>query len=165
MGNLMGPLVSAKQRDRVLGYIEKGKEEGARVVAGGGRPEQLDKGWFVQPTLFADVTNDMTIAREEIFGPVLIVIPFDGDDDAVRMANDNQYGLGGYVTSRSFERAEAVGKRLRSGTISLNGGGQYGADAPFGGYKASGVGRQNGIEGFQQYTEVKTYAVAVPSTE
>jgi aldehyde dehydrogenase (NAD+) len=96
---------------------------------------------------------------------VLIVIPFDGDDDAVRLANDNQYGLGGYVTSGSFERAEAVGKRLRAGTISLNGGGQYGADAPFGGYKASGVGRQNGIEGFQQYTEVKTYAVGVPPTE
>ena len=90
----------------MLGYIEKGKEEGARVVAGGGRPEQFDKGWFVQPTLFADVTNDMTIAREEIFGPVLIVIPFDGDDDAVRIANDNQYGLGGYVTSGSVERAE-----------------------------------------------------------
>jgi aldehyde dehydrogenase (NAD+) len=161
MGNLMGPLVSAKQRDRVLGYIEKGKAEGARVVAGGGRAEQFDKGWFVQPTLFADVDNDMTIAREEIFGPVLIAIPFDTDEDAIRMANDNQYGLGGYVTSGSFERAEAIGKRLRAGSISLNGGGQYGADAPFGGYKASGVGRQNGIEGFQQYTEVKTYAVGV----
>jgi aldehyde dehydrogenase (NAD+) len=165
MGNLMGPLVSKKQRERVLGYIEKGKEEGARVVAGGGRPEQFDKGWFVQPTLFADVTNDMTIAREEIFGPVLIVIPFDGDDEAVRLANDNQYGLGAYVTSGSFERAEAMGKQLRAGLVSINGGAAYGADAPFGGYKASGVGRQNGIEGFQQYTEVKTYAVSVPPTE
>ncbi len=165
MGNLMGPLVSAKQRERVLGYIEKGKAEGARVVAGGGRPEQFDKGWFVQPTLFADVTNDMTIAREEIFGPVLIVIPFDGDEEAVRLANDNQYGLGAYVTSGSFERAEAMGKQLRAGLVSINGGAAYGADAPFGGYKASGVGRQNGIEGFQQYTEVKTYAVGVPPTE
>jgi aldehyde dehydrogenase (NAD+) len=163
MGNLMGPLVSKKQRERVLGYIEKGKEEGARVVAGGGRPEQFDKGWFVQPTLFADVTNDMTIAREEIFGPVLIVIPFDGDDEAVRMANDNQYGLGGYVTSSNEERALAVGRQLRAGTVSINGGVTYGPDAPFGGYKASGVGRQNGIEGFQQYTEVKTYGVNVPA--
>jgi len=162
MGNLMGPLVSAKQRERVLGYIEKGKDEGARVVVGGGRPEQFDKGWYVQPTLFADVDNNMTIAREEIFGPVLIVIPFDGDEEAVRLANDNQYGLGAYVTSGSFERAEAMGKRLRAGLVSINGGAAYGADAPFGGYKASGVGRQNGIEGFQQYTEVKTYALGLP---
>ncbi|HEY7107364.1 MAG TPA: aldehyde dehydrogenase family protein [Acidimicrobiia bacterium] len=162
MGNLMGPLVSAKQRDRVLGYIEKGKEEGARVVVGGGKPAHLDQGWYVEPTLFADVDNNMTIAREEIFGPVLIVIPFEDDDDAVRLANDNQYGLGGYVTSGSVERAMAVGRRLKAGTISINGGAQYGADAPFGGYKASGVGRQNGREGFQQYTEVKTYAVGVP---
>jgi aldehyde dehydrogenase (NAD+) len=161
-GNLMGPLVSAKQRDRVLGYIEKGKEEGARIVAGGGRPAHLDKGWYVEPTLFADVDNSMTIAREEIFGPVLIVIPFDDDDDAVRIANDNQYGLGGYVTSGSVDRALAVGRRIRAGTISINGGVSYGADAPFGGYKASGVGRQNGIEGFQQYTEVKTIAVGLP---
>ena len=117
----------------------------------------------MQPTLFADVTNDMTIAREEIFGPVLIVIPFDGDDEAVRLANDNQYGLGGYVTSGSVERAIAVGRQLRAGMVSINGGVTYGADAPFGGYKASGVGRQNGIEGFQQYTEVKTYAVDVPA--
>ncbi len=158
---LMGPQISAKQRDRVLGYIEKGKEEGARVVVGGGRPAQFDKGYFVEPTLFADVDNSMTIAREEIFGPVLIVIPFEDDDDAVRIANDNQYGLGGYVTSGSVERALAVGRRLRAGTISINGGISYGADAPFGGYKASGVGRQNGIEGFEQYTETKTIAVGL----
>jgi len=159
--NLMGPVISAKQRDRVLGYIEKGKQEGARVVVGGGRPAQFEKGWFVEPTLFADVDNSMTIAREEIFGPVLIVIPFEDDDDAVRIANDNQYGLGGYVTSGSVERAMAVGRRLRAGTISINGGISYGADAPFGGYKASGVGRQNGIEGFEQYTETKTIAVGL----
>ena len=116
----------------------------------------------MQPTLFADVDNDMTIAREEIFGPVLIVIPFDDDDDAVRIANDNQYGLGGYVTSGSDERAIAVGRRLRAGIVGVNGGVFYGADAPFGGYKASGVGRQNGIEGFQQYTEVKTIATGLP---
>jgi aldehyde dehydrogenase (NAD+) len=130
-------------------------------VVGGGRPKHLDKGWYVEPTLFADVDNNMTIAREEIFGPVLIVIPFEDDDDAVRLANDNQYGLGGYVTSGSEERALAVAKRLKAGTVSINGGAQYGADAPFGGYKASGIGRQNGYEGFLQYTEVKTYAVGV----
>ena len=161
-GNLMGPQVSAKQRERVLGYIEKGKDEGARVVAGGGRAEQFEKGWFVQPTLFADVTNDMTIAREEIFGPVLIVIPFDDDDDAVRIANDNQYGLGGYVTPAPRSGRMAIAKRLRAGIVGVNGGVFYGADAPFGGYKASGVGRQGGIEGFQQYTEVKTIATGLP---
>jgi aldehyde dehydrogenase (NAD+) len=160
-GNLQGPQISAKQRDRVLGYIEQGKEEGARLVVGGGRGK-YDKGFYIEPTLFADVDNSMTIAREEIFGPVLIVIPFEDDDDAVRIANDNQYGLGGYVTSGSVERATAVGRRLRAGTISINGGVSYGADAPFGGYKASGVGRQNGIEGFQQYTEVKTIATGLP---
>ena len=117
----------------------------------------------MEPTLFADVDNSMTIAREEIFGPVLIVIPFEDDDDAVRLANDNQYGLGGYVTSGSVDRAMAVGRRLRAGTISINGGVTYGADAPFGGYKASGVGRQNGLEGFLQYTETKTIAVSVPA--
>jgi aldehyde dehydrogenase (NAD+) len=160
-GMLQGPQVSAKQRDRVLSYVEKGKEEGARVVVGGGRPAQFEKGYFVEPTLFADVENSMTIAREEIFGPVLVVIGFDDDDDAVRIANDNQYGLGAYVTSGSVERATAVGRRLRAGTISINGGISYGADAPFGGYKASGVGRQNGIEGFQQYLETKTIATGL----
>jgi aldehyde dehydrogenase (NAD+) len=162
MGNLQGPQISAKQRDRVLGYIEKGVQEGARVVTGGGRPPHLPKGYYVEPTLFADVDNSMTIAREEIFGPVLVVIPFEDDDDAVRIANDNQYGLGGYVTSGSVERAMSVGRRIRAGTISINGGISYGADAPFGGYKASGIGRQNGHEGFEQYTETKTIAVSIP---
>ncbi len=161
MGNIQGPQVSAKQRDRVMGYIEKGVEEGARVAVGGHRPAQFPKGYYVEPTLFADVDNSMTIAREEIFGPVLVVIPFEDDDDAVRIANDNQYGLGGYVTSGSVERAMAVGRRIRAGTISINGGITYGADAPFGGYKASGVGRQNGLEGFEQYLETKTIAVSI----
>jgi aldehyde dehydrogenase (NAD+) len=158
---LQGPQISAKQRDRVLSYIEKGKEEGARLVVGGGRPAHLDRGYFVEPTLFAAVDNAMTIAREEIFGPVLIVIPFEDDDDAVRIANDNQYGLGAYVTSGSVERAMAVGRRIRAGSISINGGISYGADAPFGGYKASGVGRQNGVEGFHQYLETKTIATGL----
>lgn len=160
--NIQGPQISAAQRERVLGYIEKGKEEGARVVVGGGRPAHLDKGYFVEPTLFADVDNTMTIAQEEIFGPVLVVVPFDDDDDAVRIANENQYGLGVGVTSGSQTRALAVGKRIRAGTVSINGGVWYGADAPFGGYKASGIGRQNGVEGFEQYTETKTFAGGLP---
>jgi aldehyde dehydrogenase (NAD+) len=164
-GNFQGPQISALQRDRVLSYIEKGKAEGARVVVGGGRPAHLDKGFYVEPTLFADVENSMSIAQEEIFGPVLVVVPYDDDDDAVRVANDNQYGLGVGVTSASEERAMAVARRIRAGTVGINGGVWYGADSPFGGYKASGIGRQNGIEGFEQYTETKTYAGGLPPKE
>jgi aldehyde dehydrogenase (NAD+) len=155
--NFMGPLISAKQRDRVLGLVAKGVEEGARLVTGGGRPAHLEKGWYVEPTLFADVDNSMRIAQEEVFGPVLVVIPYTDDDDAVRIANDSQYGLSGGVTSASEERALTVARRIRSGTLSVNGGVWYGADSPFGGYKASGVGRQNGVEGLEQYLETKTY--------
>ncbi len=162
-GNFQGPQISAVQRDRVMGYIDRGVEEGARLVAGGKRPPQFDKGYYVEPTLFADVDNSMTIAREEIFGPVLVVVPFEDDDDAVRIANDNQYGLGCGVTSASEDRAMAVARRLRAGTATINGGIWYGADAPFGGYKASGIGRQNGREGFEQYTETKTYAGPAPA--
>lgn len=158
---LMGPLISAKQRDRVLGYIEKGKDEGARVVVGGGTPDHLDRGFFVEPTLFADVDNSMTIAREEIFGPVLCVIAYDDDEDAVRIANDSDYGLSGGVYSADEERATAVARRIRTGSIGVNGGVWYGADSPYGGYKASGIGRQNGREGFEQYLETK--AVAWPA--
>jgi aldehyde dehydrogenase (NAD+) len=161
-GNLQGPQISAQQRDRVLSYVDKGVAEGARLVVGGGRPAQFDKGYYVEPTLFADVDNSMSIAQEEIFGPVLVVVPFDDDDDAVRVANESPYGLGVGVTSGSEERALAVAKRVRAGTVGVNGGIWYGADAPFGGYKASGVGRQNGIEGFEQYTETKTYAGGLP---
>ena len=161
VGNLQGPQISAKQRDRVLNYIEIGKEEGARLVVGGGRPAHLPKGWFVEPTLFADVDNSMRIAREEIFGPVLVMIPFEDDDDAVRIANDNDYGLAGSVTSADDERAMAVARRLRAGSVTVNGGVTYGADAPFGGYKASGIGRQNGIEGFEQYVETKTLGLGI----
>jgi aldehyde dehydrogenase (NAD+) len=160
--NIQGPQISALQRERILGYIDNGVEQGARLVVGGGRPAHLDKGYFVEPTLFADVDNSMTIAQEEIFGPVLVVVPFDDDDDAVRIANDNQYGLGVGVTSASEERAMGVARRIRAGTVGINGGVWYGADAPFGGYKASGIGRQNGIEGFEQYTETKTYAGGLP---
>ena len=154
--NLMGPLVSKLQRERVLGYIEKGKAEGARLVCGGGRPEHLPTGWFVEPTLFADVDNSMTIAQQEIFGPVLVVIPFDDDDDAVRLANESAYGLSGMITSGDLDRAKGIAARIRTGTLGLNGGIWYGADAPFGGYKQSGIGRQCGIEGLEIFTETKT---------
>jgi aldehyde dehydrogenase (NAD+) len=156
--NIMGPLISSRQRDRVLGYIEQGRREGARLVLGGGRPSHLATGWFVEPTLFADVDNSMTIAREEIFGPVLVMIPFDDDDDAVRIANDSPFGLSGMITSGDLDRARSVAARIRTGTLSLNGGMYYGADAPFGGYKESGIGRQCGIEGLEVFTETKTVA-------
>jgi aldehyde dehydrogenase (NAD+) len=155
---IQGPQISAKQRERVLGYIQKGVDEGARLVTGGGRPAHLKKGWYVEPTLFADVDNSMTVAQEEIFGPVLVLIPFQDDEHAVRIANDNQYGLSGSVTSADPARAETIARRIRAGTFGVNGGVYYGADAPFGGYKASGIGRQNGIEGFEQYLQTKTLA-------
>jgi aldehyde dehydrogenase (NAD+) len=155
---MMGPLISEKQRSRVLGYIEKGVAEGATLALGGGRPAHLPEGWYVEPTLFNDVDNTMTIAQEEIFGPVLVVIPFDDDDDAVRIANDSVYGLSGGVFSGSFDRAVSVAHRIRTGTMSVNGGSIYGDDVPFGGYKQSGIGRQNGTAGFEQYLETKAVA-------
>jgi aldehyde dehydrogenase (NAD+) len=160
--NFQGPQINARQRERILSYIDSAREEGAKVVVGGGRPAHLEKGYFVEPTLIADVDNSMRVAREEIFGPVLVVVPFDDDDDAVRIANDNEYGLGCGVTSASEERALSVARRIRAGTASVNGGVWYGADSPFGGYKASGIGRQNGVEGFEQYTETKTVAGPLP---
>ena len=157
---VMGPLISEKQRERVLGYIEIGKAEGARLVTGGGVPAHTDKGgFFVEPTVFADVTNDMRIAREEIFGPVLVLIPYEDDEDAIRIANDSPYGLSGAVNSASPERALKVARRIRSGTFSINGGLYYGGDAPFGGYKQSGIGREMGVAGFEEYLETKTVAM------
>jgi len=156
---LCGPVISAKQRDRVQGYIQKGIDEGARLVVGGtGAPEGLDRGFYVRPTLFVDVDNALAIAREEIFGPVLVVIPFETEEDALRIANDSLYGLAGNVMSGSLEHSIAVARRLRAGFIGLNGGAGYFADVPFGGYKESGIGRQNGIAGFEQYLEVKSVA-------
>lgn len=157
----MGPLVNARQRERVLAYIEKGKEEGARLLLGGGIPEHLNKGFYVEPTVFVDVTNDMTIAREEIFGPVLAVIAYDSEDDAVRIANDSDFGLSGSVWAGSEARGVALARRIRAGTVNVNGGNFYGPDAPFGGYKQSGIGREMGPEGFEEYLETKTIAVAV----
>ncbi len=159
MTQIMGPLVNAAQRDRVLGFIARGVAEGARLVAGGGRPAHLEKGYYVEPTLFADVTNDMTIAREEVFGPVLVVIPFEDDEDAIRIANDSIYGLSGAIASASVERALAMAKRIRTGTMSINGANYFAPNAPFGGYKQSGLGREMGIEGFEEYLETKTIAL------
>ncbi len=161
-GTLCGPLISDKQRTRVRGYIKKGVDEGARLVVGGAdAPAGRDKGFWVKPTLFVDADSAMTIAQEEIFGPVLVVIPYDDEDHAIRIANDSIYGLAGNVMSSSLEHALAVARRLRAGFIGLNGGTGYGADVPFGGYKASGIGRQNGTAGFDQYTEVKSVAYPV----
>jgi acyl-CoA reductase-like NAD-dependent aldehyde dehydrogenase len=156
-GTLCGPVISAKQRARVRGYIQKGIDEGARLLVGGtDAPSGRDRGFWVKPTLFVDVDNAMTIAQEEIFGPVLAVIPFADEEDAIRIANESSYGLAGNVMSGSLDRALAVARRLRAGFIGVNGTAPYGADVPFGGYKASGVGRQNGIAGFDQYTELKS---------
>jgi acyl-CoA reductase-like NAD-dependent aldehyde dehydrogenase len=161
-GTLCGPLISAKQRRRVLGYIQKGIDEGATLLVGGtDMPAGRDKGFWVNPTLFVNVDNAMTIAQEEIFGPVLAVIRYEDEEDAIRIANDSVYGLAGNVMSGSLERSLAVARRLRAGFMGVNGGVAYGADVPFGGYKASGVGRQNGVAGFDQYTEVKSVAYPV----
>lgn len=130
-------------------------------MVGGGRPTHLPRGFYVEPTLFAGVDNSMTIAQEEIFGPVLAVIAYEDDEDAVRIANDSGYGLSGGVFSADEARATAVARRIRTGSIGVNGGLWYGADSPYGGYRASGIGRRNGIEGFEQYLETK--AVAWPT--
>ena len=156
---IMGPVVNKRQYERVLAYIEKGKQEGARVLLGGGAADHIEKGYYIQPTVFVDVTNDMTIAQEEIFGPVLCVIAYDDEEDAVRIANDSVYGLSAGVWSASEERALAVARRIRSGTVNVNGGSFYGPDAPFGGYKQSGIGREMGPEGFEEYLETKTIAI------
>lgn len=151
---MVGPMASSSHRDRVEGYIARGKAEGARVTTGGGRPEQ-DRGWFVQPTVFVDLDNSATIAREEIFGPVLTVMAYDDVDGAVRMANDSSYGLGGTVWSADEEHAASVARRVQSGTVGIN---HYVPDpiAPFGGIKASGLGREFGPEGLANYQQVQS---------
>ena len=156
LNNMAGPLINARQRERVLGYIEKGKADGAKCLVGGGPATQFERGYFVQPTLFVDVDPASTIAQEEIFGPVLVVIPYEDDDDAVRIANSTRYGLSGSVASASLERSVSVARRLRTGTVSVNGGQWFGPDSPFGGYKESGLGREHGVQGFEEYLETKT---------
>jgi aldehyde dehydrogenase (NAD+) len=151
----IGPMTTRTQRERVESYIAKGRSEGARVAVGGGRPEGLERGWFVQPTVFADVEAGHTIAREEIFGPVLSVIPYGDVDEAVAIANDSEYGLGGTVWTTDHERGLDVARRVRTGTIGIN---AYANDptAPFGGVKSSGLGRELGPEGFDSYVSVKS---------
>jgi len=155
--NLQGPQISRVQQERVLAYIEQGKSEGARCLVGGGKGE--GEGFFVQPTLFVDVDPKMTIAQEEIFGPVLVVIPYDDDDDAIRIANDSEYGLSGGVLSNDEDRALRVGRQIRAGTLALNGGQWFNVDTPFGGYKQSGLGRENGQMGFEEFLETKVMAL------
>jgi aldehyde dehydrogenase (NAD+) len=158
---MMGPLVREGQRQRVLGYIEKGQAEGAKVALGGGIPAHLPKGYFVEPTVLVGVHPDATVAQEEIFGPVLAVIAYDDEDDAVAIANNSAYGLSGAVSSASLERSRAVARRIRAGTMTVNGGVYYGASVPFGGYRQSGIGRESGVAGFEEYLEIK--AVAEPA--
>lgn len=152
----VGPLVAERQRDRVEGYIRIGQEEGAKVAIGGGRPTGLDTGWYVEPTVFIDVDNSMRIAQEEIFGPVLSVIPYDSDADAVRIANDSDYGLCGGVFSADVERGVAVARGVRTGTYMVNSGIPIDFASPFGGYKESGMGREFGADGLELFLEKKT---------
>jgi aldehyde dehydrogenase (NAD+) len=160
-GTRLGPLVSEAQRESVREYIRKGQAEGAKLVAGGAeQPEGLDKGYFVRPTVFSNVRNDMTVAQEEIFGPVLVMIPYDSEDEAIRIANDTVYGLAGGVWSGDIEHAIRVAKRIRTGQVEINGA-PYNPKAPFGGYKQSGNGREQGPHGLAEYFEVK--AIQLPS--
>ena len=156
--HIMGPVVSQRQMERVLSYIDIGQAEGATLLAGGKARPDKGSGYFIEPTCFVDVTNDMRIAQEEIFGPVLVVIPFEDDDDAVRIANESDYGLCGGVYSADLDRAIAVARRIRTGSVSVNGGMCIAGDLPFGGYKASGIGREWGLEGIEEFLETKLIA-------
>jgi acyl-CoA reductase-like NAD-dependent aldehyde dehydrogenase len=151
----MGPLAMERQRDRVEGYIAKGVDEGATLAAGGGRPEHLDRGWFIEPTVFANVDNSSTIAQEEIFGPVLSVIPADDERDAVQIANDTIFGLNSAVFTNDVDRARDVARQLRAGTVGHN---SFRTDfgIAFGGFKQSGIGREGGAEGLRHFLETKT---------
>lgn len=160
-GTICGPLISARHRDRVQSYLDLAIAEGGRFACGGGRPADRDRGFYIEPTVVAGLTNQARVAREEIFGPVLTVIAHDGDDDAVSIANDSPYGLSATVFGTDPQRAGAVADRLRVGTVNVNGGVWYSADMPFGGYKQSGVGREMGVAGFEEYLELKAIATAV----
>jgi aldehyde dehydrogenase (NAD+) len=153
---VVGPLVAERQRTRVEGYIQLAVDAGARVVAGGRRPDHLPKGWYVPPTILGDVDNAMRVAREEIFGPVLCLIPYDDEDDAVRIANDSQYGLSGGVWSADDARAVGVARRLRTGSVAVNGSYPPFPLVPFGGFKQSGLGRELGPEGLAAYLEPRS---------
>jgi len=155
---MMGPLISAEQRDKVDGYVQEAVGDGAKVALGGRRPDHLPDGFFYEPTLLVDVDPDARIAQEEIFGPVLVVLPYRDDDEAVAIANNSIFGLSGTVFGTDVDRATAVARRLRVGTVSVNGGMWYAPDAPFGGYKQSGIGREMGVPGLEEYLESKTLA-------
>ena len=155
-GNHIGPVISKVQFDKIQSLIKSGIEEGATLVAGGpDKPEDFKKGYFIKPTIFTDVTNDMRVAKEEIFGPVLSIIPFETEEEAIKIVNETEYGLGNYVQTEDKEKAKRVSKKLKAGTIYVNG---NGADpgAPFGGYKQSGNGREGGVWGLHEFLEVKT---------
>ncbi len=156
-----GPLISARQRDRVQGYLELARQEGGEFACGGGRPARQTKGFYVEPTIVSGLTNEARAAREEIFGPVLVVLAHEGDADAVRIANDSPYGLSATVFGSNSDRLGWVVSRLRTGTVNVNGGSWYSVDAPFGGYKQSGVGREMGLAGFEEYLEMKLVAEAI----
>lgn len=156
-GTVCGPLISARQRDRVEGFLSRARDAGATFVTGGGRA--FDRGFFIEPTLVVGLGEDAEIAREEVFGPVLVALPYDDVDDAVRIANDSPYGLSGAVYGADLEEATAVAKRLRTGTVGINGGLWYGPDVPFGGFKQSGIGREMGVAGFEEYTEITSYGI------
>lgn len=158
----LGPVVSARQRERIEGYIASGLRDGAKLALGGGRPAGFDQGYYVEPTVFRDADNTMRIAREEIFGPVITVLPYDDEEDAVRIANDSDYGLGGAVFTADQEHGMALARRIESGTVGVN---HYALpiDAPFGGVKQSGIGRELGPEGLAAYLETKSiYVAAAP---
>ncbi|ORW90975.1 aldehyde dehydrogenase [Mycolicibacter terrae] len=159
-GTVCGPVISARQRDRVQSYLDLALAEGGTFACGGGRPAEQAAGFFIEPTVIAGLTNEARVAREEIFGPVLTVIAHDGDDDAVRIANDSPYGLSATVYGADADRAAGVASRLRAGTVNVNGGVWYSADVPFGGYKQSGNGREMGVAGFEEYLETKAIATA-----
>jgi aldehyde dehydrogenase (NAD+) len=151
-----GPQISKTQQEKVLGLIQAGIADGARLITGGGVPEGLEKGYYVQPTILADVDQNARVAQEEIFGPVLCVIAYDSEDEAIAIANNTIYGLSGEVSSSDEGRAMNVALRMRTGSITVNGGGFFGLTSPFGGYKQSGLGRRNGEQGFEEYMEIKT---------
>jgi len=154
-GRHIGPLVSEVHFGKVQSLIQKGIDEGAKLALGGtGRPDGINQGYFVRPTIFTDVNNDMTIAREEVFGPVLAMIPFDTEEDAIKIANDTPYGLSAYLHSENPERAARVARRLRAGMVSINGAQRPGG-SPFGGYKQSGNGREGGLWGLEDFLELK----------
>jgi betaine-aldehyde dehydrogenase len=161
MATEVGPLIHSGHRDRVEGYIRAGHDEGARLTVGGSRPDGFDRGFYVEPTVFAGVRNDMRIAQEEIFGPVVVIIPFDGEDEAVRLANDVRYGLAAGIWTGDVGRAHRVAHALDAGSIWVNHYGVYPSEAPFGGYKESGTGHDLGLESLDEYTEVKNVHVNI----